>query len=70
MVCFSNNSHNAYKNGNGNSEFKITKLNAQKLNFWKQLVIAKDNIKISVIPANKYEVKAKSFIISISFYGN
>ena len=67
---FSNNSHNAYKNADGNSKFNITKLNAWKLTFWKQLVIAKDDIKVSVILANKYEVKAKNFIIPISVYGN
>ena len=61
------NSHNAYKNADGNSKFKIM---AWKLTFWKQLVIAKDNIKVSVILANKYEVKAINFIIPISFYGN
>ena len=31
---------------------------------------AKDDIKVSVIIAKKYEVKAKNFIISTSFYGN
>ena len=67
---FSNNSHNAYKNADGNSKFNITKLNAWKLTFWKQLVIAKDDIKVSVILANKYDVKAKNFILPISFYGN
>ena len=61
------NSHNAYKNADGNSKFKIT---AWKLTFWKQLVIAKDDIKVSVILANKYEVRAIKFIIPISFYGN
>ena len=67
---FSNNSHNAYKNADGNSKFNITKLNPWKLTFWKQTVIAKDEIKVSVILANKCEVKAKNFIIPISFYGN
>ena len=43
---FSNNSHNAYKNTDGNSKFNITKLNPWKFTFWKQLVIAKDEIKI------------------------
>ena len=38
--------------------------------FWKQPVIAKDEIKVSVILANKSVVKAKNFIIPISFYGN
>ena len=67
---FSNNSHNTYKNADGNSKFNISKLNAWKLTFWKQLVIAKDCIKVRVILANKYEVKAKNFIIPISVYGN
>ena len=67
---FSNNSHNVYKNADDNSKFNITKLNPWKLTFWKQPVIAKDEIKVSVILANKYEVKAKNFIIPISVYGN
>ena len=67
---FSNNSHNAYKNADGNSKFNITKLNPWKLTFWKQPVIAKDETKVSVILANNYEIKAKNFIIPISFYGN
>ena len=67
---FSNNSHNVYKNADGNSKFNITKLNAWKLTFWKQLVISKDDIKVSVPLANKYEVKAKNFIIPISLYGD
>ena len=40
------------------------------MTFWKQPVIAKDKIKVSVILANKYQVKAKNLIISMSFYGN
>ena len=32
--------------------------------------MAKDEIKVCVILANEYEVKAKNFIIPISFYGN
>ena len=32
--------------------------------------IAKDDIKVSVVLANKYEVKAKNFFIPISGYGN
>ena len=67
---FSNNSHNTYKNADGNSKFNISTLNASKLTFWKQLIIAKDDIKVSVILTNKYEVKAKNFIIPISVYGN
>ena len=66
---FSNNSHNAYKNADGNSKFNIAKLNPWKLTCWKQPVIVKDQIKVSVILANKYEVKAKNFIIPISVYG-
>ena len=62
---FSNNSHNAYKNADGNS-----KLNPSKSTFSKQPIIVKDEIKVSVILANKCEVKAKNFIIPISFYGN
>ena len=65
---FSNNSHNAYKNADGNSNFNLTKLNPWKFTFWKELVIAKDEIEVSVILANKSEVK--NFIIPISFYGN
>ena len=69
-VYFLNNSRNAYKNAHGHSNFNITKLNAWKLTFWKQPVIGKDEIKDSVILAYKSEVKAKNFIISISFCGN
>ena len=62
--------HSAYKNANGNSKFNKTKLNP-----WKMSVILcclKLNvikIKFSVILANNYKVKAKNFIIPISFYG-
>ena len=38
--------------------------------FGKQPVIAKDEIKVSAILANKSELKAKNFVIPISFYGN
>ena len=41
-----------------------------KIDFLKTTGIAKDDIKVSVILANKYEVKAKNFIIPISAYGN
>ena len=37
------------------------------MTFWKQPVTAKDEIKVSVILPNKYEVKAKHFIIPISW---
>ena len=41
------------------------------MTFSKQPVIAKDEIKkVSAILANKSEVKAKNFVIPISFYGN
>ena len=53
-----------------NSKFNIFKLNPLKMTFWKQPVIAKDEIKVSVILANKSEVKAKNFVIPILFYGN
>ena len=51
---FSNKSHIAYKNADGNSKFNITKFNPWKLTVWKQPVMAKDEIKVSVILANKY----------------
>ena len=53
-----------------NSKFNILKLNPSKMTFRKQPVIAKDEIKISAILANKSEVKAKNFVIPISFYSN
>ena len=34
-------------------------------NFWKQLIIPEDEIKVSVILANKYKIKTKNFIIPI-----
>ena len=40
------------------------------MDFLKTTGIAKDDIKISVILANKCEFKAKNFIIPISLYGN
>ena len=61
----SNNSHNAYKNADGNSKFIFLKIDFLKTNG-----IAKNDIKVSVILANKYEVKTKNFIIPISVYGN
>ena len=59
---FSKNSHSAYETADDNSKFNITKLSPWKLTFWKQLVIVKDEIIVSVILANKSEVKAKNFI--------
>ena len=67
---FSNNSHNAYENADCNSKFKITNLNPWRFAFGKQPVKGKDEIKVSVSAADKSDVKAKNFIIPISFYGN
>ena len=67
---FSNNSHNTYKNADCNSKFNITNLNPWRLAFGKQPVIGKDEVKVSVFLGNKSEVKAKNFVIPISFYGN
>ena len=67
-AIFSSNSNDAYKNLDGNSKFHITKLNPWKLNFWKQPIIAEDEIKVSVIIVNKYKVKAKNFIILIFYF--
>ena len=41
-----------------------------KIDFLKITGIAKDDIKVSVILANKHEVKAKNFIILISVCSN
>ena len=50
----------AYKNTDGNSEFHISKLNPWKLAFWKETIIAEDEVKASVILAKaKPSVKAK-----------
>ena len=67
---FWNSSHDTYKKADDNSKINITKLNPCKLTFWKQPVIAEDQIKVSVILVNKYKVKAKNFLIPKSFYGN
>ena len=64
------NLHDAYKNANDNSKFYTTKLNPWKLSFWKQPVIADEEIKVIVILTNKYKVKANNLIIPISFYSN
>ena len=48
--------------------FHITKLNPWKLTFQKQPIITGDEIKVSVILATKYEVKAKNFIIPIFYF--
>ena len=48
----------------------IYKLILWKLASWKQPIIAEDEIKVSVIRANKCMVKANNFIISVLFYGN
>ena len=47
-----------------------TKVKFLKIDFLKTTDIAKDDIKVSVILANKYEFQAKNFIITISVYGN
>ena len=52
IAYFLNNSHNAYKNADGN-------LNPWKLTFWTQPVIANDEIKVSFILANKCEAKPR-----------
>ena len=41
-----------------------------KIDFLKTTGIVKDDIKVSVILVNKYEVKAKNVVIPISVYGN
>ena len=61
------NSHNALKNAN-DSKFHITKLNPWKLTFRKQPKIAGGEIKVNVILANKYIVKAKNFIILFFYF--
>ena len=50
------------------SKLHITNLNLWKLTFRKQPIIAEDEIKVSVILANKYKVKAKNFIIPIFYF--
>ena len=47
-----------------------TKVKFLKIDFFKTTGIAKDDIKVCVILANKYEFQAKNFIITISVYGN
>ena len=41
-----------------------------KVDFLKTTGIEKADIKVGVILANKYVVKAKNFVIPISVYGN
>ena len=48
--------------------YMSTEVKHLKIDFVKTTGIAKDGIKVSVILANKYEVKTKNFIIPISFY--
>ena len=64
---FSNNSHDPLKNAH-DSKFHITKLNSWKLTFRKQPIIAGDEIKVNVILAINYKVKAKNFIIPIFYF--
>ena len=40
-----------------------------QLTFWKQPIVAEDEIKVCVVLANKYKVKAKNFVLA-SFYGS
>ena len=47
-----------------------TQVKFLKIDFLKTTGTAKDDIKVGVILANKYEVKVKNFIIPISVYGN
>ena len=54
---FLDNSHDTLKNAD-DSKFHVTKLNPWKLNFQNQPMIAGDEIKVNVILANKYKVKA------------
>ena len=61
------NSYDALKN-TSDSKFHITKLNPWKMIFWKQPIIAGDEIKVSAILTTKYKVKAMSFIISIFYF--
>ena len=65
---FLNNSNDAYKNAGGNSKFHLTKLNPGKFSFWKQTIIAEDEIKVSIILASKYKVKAENVLISCSLF--
>ena len=46
----------------------ITKLNPWKLTYWKQPIIAGDEIKVNVVLGTKYKVKAKNFIILIFYF--
>ena len=50
------------------SRLHITKLNPWKLSFRKEPIIAGDEIRVNVILANKYKVKAKNFIIAIFYF--
>ena len=50
------------------SKLHIIKSNLWKLSFWKEPIIAGDEIKVNVILANKYKVKANNFIISIFYF--
>ena len=65
-----NKSQDAHKNADSNAKINITKLNPWKLTLWKQPVTAENEIKVSVILANKCKAKAKNSLIPISFYGH
>ena len=65
----SNNPHNAFCRW----QLKVyisTKTKILKIDIFKTTGIAKNDVKLSVILVNKYEVKANNFIIPISVYGN
>ena len=64
---FSNNSHDPLKNAH-DSKFHIAKLNTWKLTFQKQPIISGDEIKVNVILATNYKVKAKNFIIPVFYF--
>ena len=62
---FLNDQHESYKNVDVNSKPYRTKLiSFSKLTFWKKPRMAEDEVKVSVILASKYKVKAKNFMIS------
>ena len=63
---FLNDRHGSYKNADGNSKSYRTKLIPfSQFTFWKQPLIAENEVKVIVILINKHKVKAKNFIIPI-----
>ena len=73
---FFNDRHDSYKKADGNSNSYVTNLILfSQLTLNIKANIAEDEIKVSVILADKYKVKAKNFVFPIfnflsSFYGN